>query len=102
MHILFGDIVPLTKERDVSPPTGAGENVPAPHPLKETPGEECTANPEGKESVKLTPVIVSEVGLLILKVIVDVPPGEIAFGVNDLNIVTDEGPNIFTMRAPTP
>ena len=100
VQMLFGAIVPLIKERDVSPPVNGDEKVPLPQPLKETPGVLYTANPAGKASLKLTPVIVSVVGLFILKVMVEVPPGEIALGVNDLDIVTDEGPIMLTMRAP--
>ena len=52
-------------------------------------------------SVKLTPVKASAVGLDILKVIADVPPGVIAFGVKVFVSVTDAGLTILAIRAPT-
>jgi hypothetical protein len=56
--------------------------------------------PLGKVSVNVMPVTVSVVGLVNLIVITDVPPGAIAFGLNDLLIVTTEGPIIVAIREP--
>ena len=56
--------------------------------------------PAGNVSVKVTPVTASVVGLVNLIVIREVPAGAIAFGVNDLSIVTSEGPIIFAIRNP--
>ena len=42
----------------------------------------------GNGSVKVTPVIASVVGFVSLIITADVPPGAIAFGLNDLLMVT--------------
>ena len=100
VQTLFADKVPPENETLVSPPASTGEKAPAPHPLNVTPGVLCTAKPAGKVSVKLTPVKVSVVRLVNLNDMTEVPPGEIAFGVNVFWIVTLEGPIIDAKRAP--
>ena len=61
---------------------------------------EATFNPFNRESVKFTPLIVSVVGLVNLKVNTEVPPGEIALGENVFVISTEDGPIMDANRAP--
>ena len=101
VQLLFPASVPLANETEVAPANGAGENEPAPQPLYVTPGAAATCMPAGKVSVKLTPVNVSVVGLDNFKVMVEVPLGEIARGVNVFDIVTDDGLTTFAVLKPT-
>jgi len=57
-----------------------------------------TVKPDGRLSVKLTPVSEAEPGLLIVKVSVDVPPGFMLFGANDLMMLAF---TIFAKRVDT-
>lgn len=101
VQLLFPASVPLTNETDVAPANGTGKKAPGPQPLYVTPGVAATCMPAGKVSVKLAPVNVSAVGFVNFKVIVEVPPGEIARGVNVFDIVTDDGLTMFAVRNPT-
>jgi len=66
-------MVPPEKVRVVSPEFGAK----VPPQLVLAPGVEATAKPEGRESVKLTPVSwFAALGLVMVNVSVVVPPGE--------------------------
>jgi hypothetical protein len=56
--------------------------------------------PVGNVSVNVIPATASVVGFVNLMVSREVPPGAIAFGLNDLLIVTTDGPIIFAIREP--
>ena len=86
----MGAISPAEKLRIVAP--AAGANVGVPHPITETLGGVFTAIPAGSGSVKLTPAMVVEVGLGIVKDRVELLPDVIESGINRLLISILDGP----------
>jgi hypothetical protein len=76
----FAGIVPPLRLTDVAP--AAGANVP-PHVFV-VPGVDATCTPVGKLSVNAAVVRFAALGLLSVKLSVDVPPTRIVFGEKDL------------------
>src|SRR5258708_2956419 len=77
-------------ENEMEPAPAAGVNAGAPHPEVKAPGKAATTiapGEVGKMSAKATPPIVSFwLGLVMVKVSVDVPPARIGDGENSLEI----------------
>ena len=97
VHVLKPATVMFVKEADAAPTVNeAGEGVP--QPLYVTVVLE-SVTPAGRLSEKFTPVNDAVPGLLTVNVNVDVPPGLIVFGENDLIILAL---TILAKRVETP
>jgi hypothetical protein len=93
--------VPLEKDTDVAPAGGA--KVGAPHPeVEKIAGVATTICPPdsvGRLSMKLAPPTVAAVGLVSVKVSVDVPPATVDAGVKALVSPMAVGSGILTIQA---
>ena len=95
VHVLFGARLPLEKEREAAPATGA--KVGEPQPVVEALGELATTIAPGligNVSVKFRPLNEAEVGLVSVKVSVETPPAVVGSGLKFFAIVTAEGSRI--------
>ena len=101
VQVLFGARVPVENERDVANALGA--KVGEPQPDVEALGVLATVmapGDVGKESVKLTPLIVSDVEFVIVNVSVDKPPATVELGEKAFEMVRAvAGSMMFAMRA---
>ena len=102
VQVLLGASVPLENDSEAAPPVGAKVGVP--HPEVEALGGLATVmapGEVGRVSVKLTPVMVTEVGFVIVKVRVETPPATVELGENALAMVTLAAGSIMdATRAP--
>ena len=92
VQLLLGASVPFEKDREPFPATSA--NVGDPHPEEDAfVGLAITIVPGlvGSVSVKLRSVSVTEVGLVNVKVNVEMPPTLVGSGLKFLAIVTTDG-----------
>lgn len=96
VQLLFGASVPLENEREDAPASGA--KVGEPQPVVEALGVPATViapGVVGRVSVKLRPVTVTGVGLVNVKVRLDIPLTVVGSGLKFLEIVTAEGSNTY-------
>lgn len=103
VQLLFAESVPLEKEREVAPALGAKVGVPqldvdalGVAATTMAPGD------VGRMSVKFNPLIVPVVGLVSVKVRVDMPPTLVGSGLKFFAMVTEAGSRMFAMRVEMP
>ena len=101
MHVPFGASVPFENETEGAP--AAGAKVGVPQPEVDALGGLATiiaAGEVGKVSEKLAPVIVSDVGFVMVNVSVDEPPATVELGANAFEMVREVTSTMLAMRAP--
>ena len=95
VHVPFAAIVPLEKEREAAPAVGA--KVGDPQPVVDAfVGFATTMAPGevGKVSVKFKPLTATDVGLVNVKVRVEMPLTVVGSGLKFFEMVIAEGSNI--------
>ena len=92
VQVPFAAIVPFEKESETAPAVGAKVGVPHPE-VDALVGLATTIAPGlvGRVSVKLTPVSVTGVGLVSVKVSVEIPLTVVGSGLKLFAIVTTDG-----------
>jgi hypothetical protein len=95
VQLLFGARLPFENERDADPAVGAnvGESQPAVEALGVL-ATTITPGVVGKVSVKLSPLSVTEVGFVRVKMRVETPPTVVGSGLKFFEIVTADGSRI--------
>ncbi len=96
VQLLFGASVPLENETALAPAVGA--KVGEPQPVVEAfgvPATVITPGVVGRLSVKLRPVTVTGVGLVNVKVRLDIPLTVVGSGLKFFEIVTADGSNTY-------
>jgi hypothetical protein len=96
VQLLLGASVPFENESEPAPATGAKVGVPHPE-VEAFVGLAITIVPGavGSVSVKLNPVNVTEVGLVKVKVRVEMPPTVVGSGLKFLAMVAEEGSTMY-------
>jgi len=100
MQLPLAATLPLEKEIEVTPATGAKVGVPQPEVVAPVGLATAMAPGDvGNVSVKFRPARATPLGLLMVKVSVEVPPAVVGSGAKDLAMVTSVGSRMVAMRA---